>query len=158
MSQYFSFNKSYINGKWVEGETDRIFHNLNPFDDTTVADIAVASKAQVESAFEAANEAQKEWAKDAELRRSVIEKVIAYFKDNQQEIVDVLVAESGSSELKSNVEVDFTVADLEESLKMIDQIGKPHTVESSIPDKVNKVYRLPLGVISSISPFNFPLY
>ncbi|MDQ0272157.1 acyl-CoA reductase-like NAD-dependent aldehyde dehydrogenase [Cytobacillus purgationiresistens] len=32
------------------------------------------------------------------------------------------------------------------------------TVESAIPDKMNKVFRIPLGVIASISPFNFPLY
>ncbi|WP_042461925.1 aldehyde dehydrogenase family protein [Neobacillus dielmonensis] len=158
MTQYFTLTKSYINGEWVEGETGRVYNDLNPFDDTVVADIKIASKAQLESAFEAANKAQKEWSKNPELRRSVIEKVIAYFKEHQQEIVDVLVAESGSSVLKSNVEVAFSIADLEESLKMIDQVNKATTVDSVIPGKVNKVYRLPLGVISSISPFNFPLY
>ncbi|MEH6940840.1 aldehyde dehydrogenase family protein [Bacillus sp. JJ722] len=158
MTQYFSLNKSYINGEWVEGETGRTYNDLNPFDDTVVANISIASKAQVDSAFEAANTAQKEWAKNAELRKTVIEKVIAYFKEHQQEIVDVLVLESGSSVLKGNVEVSFTIADLEESLKIVDQVGKVKTVESVIPDKLNKVYRLPLGVISSISPFNFPLY
>ncbi|WP_462410523.1 aldehyde dehydrogenase family protein [Neobacillus sp. Marseille-QA0830] len=158
MTQYLSLTKSYINGEWVEGETGRVYNDLNPFDDTVIAGIKIASKAQLESAFEAANKAQKEWAKNPELRRSVIEKVIAYFKEHQQEIVDVLVAESGSSVLKSSVEVAFSIADLEESLKMINQVNKVTTVDSVIPGKVNKVYRLPLGVISSISPFNFPLY
>lgn len=158
MTQYFSLNKSYINGEWIEGDAGRNYDDLNPFDDTVVAKISLASKMQLDSAFEAANKAQKEWAKDAELRKSVIEKVIAYFKENQQDIVDVLVSESGSSVLKSNVEIDFAIADLEESLKMVNKINEGDTVESAIPDKVNKVYRLPLGVISSISPFNFPLY
>ncbi|MCM3567062.1 aldehyde dehydrogenase family protein [Neobacillus mesonae] len=158
MTQYFSLTKSYMNGEWVEGETGRTYNDLNPFDDSVAAKISIASKAQLESAFEAANKAQKEWAKDPGLRKSVIEKVIAYFKEHQQEIVEVLVTESGSSVLKSNVEVSFSIADLEESLKMIDQVGKSATVDSVIPGKVNKVYRLPLGVISSISPFNFPLY
>ncbi|MGX9133267.1 aldehyde dehydrogenase family protein [Rummeliibacillus sp. JY-2-4R] len=150
--------KSYINGEWVEGATGRTYNDVNPFDDSTFATVSIASKAQLASAFELANNAQKEWAKDAELRKSVLEKAIAFFKENQQEIVDILVAESGSSVLKSSVEVSFTIADMEESLKMIDQVGKVTTVSSVIPDKVNKVYRLPLGVISSISPFNFPLY
>lgn len=158
MKQYFSLTKSYINGEWVEGETGRTYNNLNPFDDSVIAKIQITSKAQLESAFEAANIAQKEWAKDAGLRKSVIEKVIVYFKENQQDIVDVLVSESGSSVLKSNVEIAFVIADLEESLKVIDQVGEVKTVESAIPHKLNKVYRLPLGVISSISPFNFPLF
>ncbi|WP_155591229.1 aldehyde dehydrogenase family protein [Lysinibacillus cavernae] len=158
MNQYFLLNKSYMNGKWVEGETRRIYHDLNPFDDTVVANISIASKAQLDAAFEAASEAQKKWAQNAELRKSVIEKVIAYFKEHQQEIVDVLVLETGSSVLKGNVEVSFVIADLEESLKIVNEVGTVKIVESAIPDKVNKVYRLPLGVIASISPFNFPLY
>lgn len=158
MNQYFLLNKSFINGEWVEGETGRIFNDLNPFDDTVVAKISIASKAQLDSAFEAASESQKEWAKNAELRKSIIENVIVYFKKHQEEIVDVLVSETGSSVLKGNVEVNFVIADLEESLKIVDKVGTVKTVESAIPDKLNHVYRLPLGVIASISPFNFPLY
>ncbi len=158
MNKYFELTKSYINGEWIEGNAGRIYKDLNPFDDTVLASIPITSKAQLETAFEAANTAQIEWAKNPELRKSVIEKVIVYFKENQQDIVDVLVAESGSSVLKSNVEIAFVIADLEETLKMVDKVGTVKTVETDTPDKVNKVYRLPLGVISSISPFNFPLF
>ncbi|MBM7607279.1 hypothetical protein JOD29_000516 [Lysinibacillus composti] len=42
----------------------------------------------------------KEWAKNADLRKSAINKVIAYIKEHQQEIVDVLDLESGRSVLK----------------------------------------------------------
>ena len=31
-------------------------------------------------------------------------------------------------------------------------------VSSMIPGKENRVYRLPVGVVGVISPFNFPLY
>ena len=92
--------KSYINGEWVEGDTGHTYNDVNPFDDTTLATVSIASKAQLASAFELANNAQKEWAKDAELRKSVIEKAIAFFKENQQEIVDILVAEIWQQRVK----------------------------------------------------------
>ncbi|MDQ0272156.1 acyl-CoA reductase-like NAD-dependent aldehyde dehydrogenase [Cytobacillus purgationiresistens] len=87
MNQYFLLNKSYVNGEWVEGETGRIYNGLNSFDDTKVSNISIASKAQLDSAFEAASEAQKEWAKNAELRKPVIEKVIATLKSTSKKLL-----------------------------------------------------------------------
>jgi aldehyde dehydrogenase (NAD+) len=39
---------------------------------------------------------------------------------------------------------------------MVDEINTPKDYPSQIPNKVSRVYKLPLGVITSITPFNFP--
>ncbi|MGX9135082.1 aldehyde dehydrogenase family protein [Rummeliibacillus sp. JY-2-4R] len=158
MNQYTALNKSFINGQWVVGKEERTFDIENPFNNEVLATVKLASLEQVNNAFDYAYEAQKEWAKDANKRREVMEKAIQYFKDNKEEIVDLLAIESGSSILKGNIELGNTIAVMEESLKMVDKLGKVSETESMIPDKINEAYRLPLGVISSIAPFNFPLY
>ncbi|MGG0719477.1 aldehyde dehydrogenase family protein [Robertmurraya massiliosenegalensis] len=150
-------DKSYINGVWVEGESERSYDILNPYDRSTLATVRLATKEQLEHAFKVAEEAQKQWAKSTvEERRDVLEKVIQYFNENKEEIVQTLVRDTGGSVLKCNVEHHLALEFLEEALKYADEVNKVREVAAS-GDKLNHIYRLPLGVISSISPFNFPL-
>jgi len=156
--EFLSLTKSYINGQWVEGASGRQYNDLNPFDNSTVASIAIASKAQLEEAYQAAKEAKKEWAANTQLREQVLKNFIQYLQANQEAIVNTLVLETGSSVLKSQVELQLTVGLLEETVKIVDSLGKVKTVDPTMPDKANHVYRFPLGVVSTIAPFNFPLY
>jgi len=153
-----SANKSYINGAWTEGASERTYDILNPFDNSVVATVRLASLEQVREAFEIARKAQKEWAKStAEQRKEVIRKAAEYLRNNSQSIVDLIIRETGGSHLKANVEVHLTLEVLEEALNYADEIYQIREVPTAIPGKVNHIYRLPLGVVSSISPFNFPL-
>ncbi|MGE7544406.1 aldehyde dehydrogenase family protein [Sporosarcina newyorkensis] len=149
---------SYINGEWIEGESDRTYKNVNPYDNSVIAEIKLASKEQTVQAYEKASEAQKQWAKSTvEERNRVIEKAAEYMKANQEEIVQLISRETGGTILKGNIEYGLALAVLEEALNYTDQLGKVNEVPGGPEGKVNKVYRLPLGVISSISPFNFPV-
>lgn len=158
MNQYQNLNKSFINGTWVEGNENKTVDMVNPFDNDVLANVSLASLDQLNEAFNGAKKAQKAWGKDAELRKDVLTKAIQYFKDHQDDILEILTLESGSTAVKANLEFNLTVGIMEESLTMIDKIGQFEEKPSMIPDKVNEFYRLPKGVISSISPFNFPLY
>lgn len=155
---FISFTKSYINGQWVEGNSGRHYADLNPFDHSTITSIPIASKEQLEEAFQAAKAAKKEWAANTQLRQDVLKNFIQFLHTNQETIINTLVLETGSSVLKSQIELHLTTSLLEESLKIVDSLGKVKTVDPTMPDKVNHVYRLPLGVVSTIAPFNFPLF
>lgn len=158
MKKFLSLNRSYINGEWIQGDTSKVFIILNKYNDEVLAEVNIASKKQVEEAFKGAKKAQKTWGKDNNLRKDVIEKAIKYFNDNKEEIIQLLIAESGSTVIKSELEFSSTIAVLNESLSMVDKIGKTNEGASFIPGKINESHRLPIGVISSIAPFNFPLY
>lgn len=158
MEQFTTLNKSYLNGQWVDGESGNTFEITNPYDDSVLAMVKMASKEQVTQAFEEAQKAQKEWGKSPELRRNVIEKAITFFEHNKAKIIELLIVESGSSYTKANVEFGSTVGVLKEALTTIDKVHEIRTEQSVIPNKINEIHRLPLGVVSSISPFNFPLY
>ncbi|MET3695773.1 aldehyde dehydrogenase (NAD+) [Bacillus oleivorans] len=156
--RYEVFNQSYINGVWTKGSSERTYDIVNPYDRSIITSIQLASLEQVEQAFQAAYIAQKEWAKtSAEERIMVLQKAADYLKENREAIVDLDVRETGSSVLKANIEHHLTLEFLEEAIKYADELYKVREVASSIDGKMNHIYRLPLGVISSISPFNFPM-
>ncbi|GAB4071931.1 aldehyde dehydrogenase family protein [Barrientosiimonas marina] len=158
MNQYQSFNQSFINGEWTEGNEARTADMVNPYDNKVLANVHLASLDQLNDAFTGASKAQKAWGQDPEQRKAVIRKAVKYFKDHQAEIQEILTLESGSTAVKASLEFDLTVGVMEESLTMVDQVGKFEDKQSIIPDKMNEFYRLPKGVIASIAPFNFPLY
>ena len=81
--------KSYINGEWVSGKGSS-YTLTNPYNDAVLATFPIATKAQLEEAYEVANAAYKEWAANTALRIDVLKKTIQYFKDNEEEIVKVL--------------------------------------------------------------------
>lgn len=150
-------SKSFINGEWVDGESGKEYKIQDPYDGSTVSTVTVASRAQIIDAYEAAKEAQKEWKKtSADERREVLTKALQYLKDHQAEIEKLIVRETGGTGLKAAVEFGFGIGDIEDALPMVDEIYQPKDYSSNTPNKVNRVYRLPLGVITSITPFNFP--
>lgn len=150
-------NKSYIGGKWVDGQSGRDYSITDPYDNTEVTTVKLASIVQIKEAFELAKEAQKKWKNSApEERRTVLTKARNYLVENKDEIIQLIVRETGGTYLKAEVEFSFGLSDIEEALKMVDEIYVPREFSSPTPNKVNRVYRLPKGVITSITPFNFP--
>nr|WP_245202389.1 aldehyde dehydrogenase family protein [Jeotgalicoccus pinnipedialis] len=151
-------NKSYINGAFVSGEGQSDFSNLNPFTDEIITTIRIASKEQTERAIEGAKIAQQEWAKLPRTRKKVMKNAYKLFNKNKNDIIDCLIKETGSTFIKAEVEFRMSMMILKESIKMVDNIGFVEEKAGLIPTKTNKIYRKPKGVISSISPFNFPFH
>lgn len=158
MEKFEEYHMSFIDGEWTEGQSDRTFVDQNPYDRSTITSFSLASVDQLHRAFKTAKQAQKEWGKTkAEERRTILEKAAAYLLEHRSEIVDIISRETGGSQMKANVELDLTLEILEASCDLVDQVYNRREVTSSIHGKKNEVYRLPLGVITSISPFNFPM-
>ena len=158
MQRFEELNKSFINGEWTEGLSERTYDILNPYDNSTITTVKLATAKQLEEAFEIAKAAQKEWAKSTvEERREVLHKAAEYLKANREEIVSIIGRETGGSVLKANVELHLTLEFLEESIKYADEIYKVREVPGHVDGKLNHIHRIPLGVVASISPFNFPM-
>lgn len=152
------WTKQYIGGTWAKGNSNHSYTNKNPFDQTNLVDIQLASIEDIDTAYKEGRKAQQPWQKMSPNERVAIMKKSAEVIENlRKEIVQILIAETGSSAIKANVEVDLAIADIHEfatiPLKMNSKI-----LSSVVPDKENRVYRLPVGVVGVISPFNFPFY
>lgn len=150
-------SKSYINGEWVDGRSGKTYESKDPYDDSVVATMTLADQDQIKEAFKVAKEAQKEWRKtSAEERKKILTRALDYLKEHKDEIRQLITRETGGTGLKAAAEFIFAVADIEDAIPMVDKVYTPKDYPSGTPNKVNRVYKLPLGVITSITPFNFP--
>src|SRR5699024_1058663 len=84
-------------------------------------------------------------------------RVIDYLKEHKDEITNLISRETGETILKANVEHHLALEVAEEAFNYADRLWEEEEVPGGADGKVNKIYRKPLGVVSSISPFNFPL-
>ncbi|MCQ6281653.1 aldehyde dehydrogenase family protein [Bacillus sp. EB600] len=150
-------SKSFINGKWIEGKSGRYYDIKDPYDNSVVATIGLANLQQIKEAYEIAKNSQKEWSKSTpEQRTVVLTKALNYIKENKENIIQLIIRETGGTVLKAEFEYEMAIGDITDAIKMVDEIYVPKDYPSQNPNKVSRVYKLPLGVITSITPFNFP--
>jgi acyl-CoA reductase-like NAD-dependent aldehyde dehydrogenase len=158
MEKYEELNKQYINGEWREGREDETIENLNPYDNTLLNTYKGASKADVDEAYAAAKEASKGFSKGHPLqRRDLMLRAAEILMQRKDEFVDWIIREVGGTYVKAEVEVTQTYN------MLIEAAGYPTrvnglTIPSYTEGKETYVFRKALGVISMISPWNFPLY
>src|SRR5690625_5821323 len=78
------------------------------------------------------------------------------FDVRKDELIDWLVRESGSTKMKAEIEWASARGITLEAASMPSRVHG-RTMASNVPGKEHLVYRKPLGVVSVISPWNFPL-
>lgn len=148
----------FIGGEWREGRSDGVLTDTNPFDGSVVATIRQASAEDVDAAYTSAEAAQKEWgAKGPAERAAVIRRAAEILEERRGEIVDWLVAESGSTRIKADTEVSLAVAITLEAASFPSRV-RGSIFDSNTPNREMRVYRKPIGVVGVISPWNFPLH
>ncbi|WP_449354483.1 aldehyde dehydrogenase family protein [Virgibacillus natechei] len=152
------YNKSYIDGKWVDGDTGRTGDIENPYDNSVLTTVQYVSLDQVKNAYKIAEARQKDWARSSvNDRKEILRKAAGFLQDNREDIISIASRETGGTLLKAELELNLSIDVLEETFEYMDAIDEVKEVPATIDGKRNKVYRQPLGVISSISPFNFPM-
>lgn len=151
-------NTQFIAGQWREGRSERFLNDTNPFDDSPLATIRQASKEDLDEAYRAAEEAQVAWGATAPAERAaVIRRAAEILEERREEIVQWLVAESGSTVLKANIEISLAISITQESASFPTRVHG-QIFDSNTPNREMRVYRKPLGVVGVISPWNFPLH
>lgn len=155
---YRDFHLQYIAGDWQSGQDDSINKDSNPYNGETLVEIKQATKAQLDTAYEAAQDAQKEWAQTLPAERAaLLYKVVDILDNRQDEIVDWLIKESGSTRIKAMVEFNVARAITLEAATFPNRVHG-EIRPSNTPGKENFVYREPIGVVAVISPWNFPFH
>ena len=149
--------KQFINGNWVPGSSKKVLNDVNPYDQSGIFEMPMASQGDVDQAYTAANNAQQAWSRTpASERGRLIGKVAALIADRKEEIIDWLIRETGSTRIKSEVEWD-AIRQCAETWSQMPQHLSGKILTDDRPGKYSFVFREPLGVIGVISPWNFPL-
>ncbi|MBE8471030.1 aldehyde dehydrogenase family protein [Streptomyces justiciae] len=157
MSSYFTdLAQQYIDGEWRPGTGSWDIIDFNPYDGEKLASITIATVDEVDEAYRAAARAQKEWAAtNPYARRAVFEKALRLIEEREQEITEVIIAELGGTYLKAGFELHLAKEFLREAIHLSLR-PEGRIIPSPIDGKENRVYRVPVGVVGVISPFNFP--
>src|SRR5688572_14822941 len=147
--------QNYINGKWVKGNST--FQTINPANQEVLAEIAQAELSDVDAAVRAATEAFKSWRLvPAPLRGELLFKVGDILKQKKEELARLLTQDMG----KVIAEARGDVKEANDMAYYICGEGRRllgYTAPVEMSNKFGMAVRDPAGVVSLITPWNFPI-
>ncbi|WP_328398141.1 aldehyde dehydrogenase family protein [Streptomyces sp. NBC_00390] len=156
MSFFTDLAHQYIDGEWRPGSGSWDIIDFNPYDGEKLASIPVATADEVDQAYRAAERAQRQWAQtNPYARRLVFERALRIIEDREAEIAETIIAELGGTHLKAGFELHLAKEFLREAVQLALR-PEGRILPSPVDGKENRVYRVPVGVVGVISPFNFP--
>ncbi|MBY5592045.1 NAD-dependent succinate-semialdehyde dehydrogenase [Rhizobium leguminosarum] len=155
-SSPFLRDAGYINGVWTSGDATKTFDVLNPATGELLASLPDMGAAETRAAIDAAHAAQPAWAaRPAKERSAILRKWFDLMVANADELAAILTAEMGKPFPEARGEILYAAAYIEwyaEEAKRI--YGE--TIPAPSDDKRMIVIRQPVGVVGTITPWNFP--
>jgi aldehyde dehydrogenase (NAD+) len=147
-----------IDGQWQDGSSGQVLVDRNPYDGSVIAEFPVATPKDIDAAYRAAARAKEEWDRvNPYAKRAVFENAVKYVESNFGSIMEIILDELGGTRLKAGFEIGLVLDMLKEAatfpLRMEGKI-----LPSAVDERENFLYRLPVGVVGVISPFNFPFF
>ncbi|MFY2822510.1 NAD-dependent succinate-semialdehyde dehydrogenase [Ruegeria sp. MALMAid1280] len=146
--------RAYINGAWVEGDASFPVHNPASGDlIANVTDISVDGTAQT---IDAADAAKKAWAaQTGKERGAILRKWFDLMVENADDLATILTAEMGKPWAEARGEILYGASFIEwfseEAKRVYGDVIPGHQ-----RDKRIVVLKQPVGVVGSITPWNFP--
>ena len=155
-SEEANWDQIYVGGEWYKPDGSGSIEVQNPSTQEVIAQVPACDEGDVKDAFDAAEEAQKEWAKRPhEERREMLSEAQSVLMSNMGEIQGLLASEAGSAMAKQMGEFNYA-REIMAWMADFDEVETEH--ESGFDGKKNRVVREPVGVVSTVCPWNFPLY
>ncbi|RVD45652.1 NAD-dependent succinate-semialdehyde dehydrogenase [Mesorhizobium sp. M4B.F.Ca.ET.019.03.1.1] len=155
-SSRFLRDTGYIDGVWTAGDASRTFDVLNPATGEVLASLPDMGAAETRDAITAAHAAQPAWAaRPAKERAAILRKWHELMVANADELAAILTAEMGKPFAEARGEILYAAAYVEwyaEEAKRI--YGE--TIPAPSNDKRMMVIKQPVGVVGTITPWNFP--
>lgn len=148
--------KAFVAGDWIDADDGTTFAVTNPARGDVIARVPDLGRAETARAIGAANLAMKDWAaRTGKERAQVLRKWFDLMMENQDDLGKILTAEMGKPLAEAKGEVAYGASFIEwfgEEAKRV--YGE--TVPGHQRDKRITVLKQPIGVVGSITPWNFP--
>ncbi len=147
------YDQIYIDGTWVTPSTDATYAVVNPATEQVIATVPWVGVEDVDRAVAAAKAAQPEWAATplAE-RQAIIRRVYSLLESRADEITALIASEMGCPvgfgriyQVGTAMIALGTVTDIVEQVEWHTRTGN------------TDVYRVAVGVVGVITPWNYPL-
>ncbi len=146
----------YIDGAWADADSGDTINVTDPATNEVLGTIPKMGADETRRAIEAANAALPAWrAKTAKERAAVLRKFFNLMIENQEDLAQIMTAEQGKPLAESRGEIVYAASFIEwfaeEGKRAYGDIVPPH-----MNDRRIVVTKEPVGVVASITPWNFP--
>lgn len=148
----------FINGKWVESSTSNYAPVYDPGKGDVIAEVPMATKAEVDEAVEAAYEAFKTWSKlPVPDRLQYIFRMKYLLDENKETLARVNTQNHGKVIRESRGDLRRSIENIEAAISVAYTLAKGE-YQQEIAKGVDEVLiREPIGVFAVVSPYNFPI-
>lgn len=147
-------DKCYVDGKWLSAS--KSIDVTNPVNESVIGSVPNMGKAETRQAIEAAEKAQKDWAKKtAKERSAILRKWFTLMMENQEDLAQIMTAEQGKPLAESRGEVGYGASFIEFFAEEARRIYG-ETIPSPFANGRMVVIKQPVGVVAAITPWNFP--
>ncbi len=152
-------HRFFVNGKWID--SGEHYELRNPYNNRLIGLVSRAGPQHVEEAIQGAVRAFKitRGYSSAE-RAEILRKIAAGIGDKRDEFAETISLEAGKCLKQALAEVDRSILTFSIAMEEAKRIGGELLPMDLLPSNRGRtaiVRRFPIGPISGISPFNFPL-
>lgn len=149
--------KLFIDGSWQTGEGRDGFAVVNPATGGAIAEVPLATAADLDHALDAADKAFVIWrATSVDARAAILHKAANLIRERADDIATMLTTEQGKPLVEARGEVQASAAQFdffaEEAKRAYGRVLVRPTGARSI------VIKQPVGPVAAFSPWNFPIY
>ena len=148
--------KAYVAGEWVSAKDGKTFDVVNPATGEVIAKLPDLDVKDAKHAIDEAAIAQKKWAAyTGKERASILREMYNLMTLNAKDLGIILTSEMGKPLAEGTGEIAYAASFFEwfgEEAKRI--YGE--TIPGHMRDKRITVLKEPIGVVTSITPWNFP--
>ncbi len=146
----------YIDGQWTDAEAAELLSVINPAEGKAVAEVVMTPKEVVAQAVDAGQSAYREWrATPVTDRIQYLFKLKMLLEEYLDEIAKIITIECGKTYKESVGEMRRGIENVEVAC------GMPAMIQGYNNEDIARgidehMFRQPLGVVTAITPFNFP--
>ncbi|MDE0771407.1 MAG: aldehyde dehydrogenase family protein [Salibacteraceae bacterium] len=139
----------FINGKWTKPKSGKYFKTINPSNEKVIAQVAEASKTDVDAAVSAAEKAFNGWSSlSGKERGKYLFRLARLIQEKAREL-SVIETLDGGKPIRESRDIDIPLA----AAHFFYHAGWADKLEYAFPNRKTE----PLGVAGQIIPWNFPL-
>ncbi len=146
----------YVNGGWIDAQSGDVLEVGNPATGEIIGTVPALGAEETHGAIEAADAAWPAWrSRPAKERANLMRRWFDLMMAHQEDLAVLMTSEQGKPLAESRGEIAYAASFVEwfaEEGKRVygDVIGHP------LPGKRIVVLKQPIGVVASITPWNFP--
>jgi succinate-semialdehyde dehydrogenase/glutarate-semialdehyde dehydrogenase len=148
--------QAYVNGAWIDAPDGATTEVTNPANGRVLARVPALDAAGTRAAIEAAEAALPEWrSRTARERAVILRRWYELLLEHREDLARLMTAEQGKPRAEAEGEIAYAAAFLEwfaeEGRRVYGETIPAHRADTRL-----LVLRQPVGVVATITPWNFP--